>query len=459
MTESGRASRVWRWLLGPQPGAAPGAEVREDFPGGSLPASLGEEILSSSPARGRFRTAIRDLIGDFTRDEKRELVDRVLVRFALWVVDLPASEKHHDSGPFGHLDHALRVAHSVVQAISHSTLRLSHDPVLDARERPPWIYAGFLAALLHDTGKLFDLEVSSPDGKEEWNSPLEPLAAFLGRHGLRRTPKERLRFLPGRGLKAHREKLRAFLPLIPTRESQAFVGKRLFRIADAYTAPGELPPHVPEAAREIAALLKSWDREESIQARAEEAPKPSPPEKEPAPAVVPPTPPPPAEKELVRDLPAPPRSSAIPWQDLSGSKPNFMKQDLTAARILKVLGHQICTGHLLIRGDSARVFVRPDLVWFVSPDALVRVAEVVDFAWRPDLNHKMLALLARAGALRAFGPDRYLALVRPVPGTNRLKRAFRVSTSTVIDESTLKTLHLWEHEVEIAEPAGEAGDA
>jgi hypothetical protein len=461
------SSRIWTWLLSPSPASiGEPSGPAEDFGADRLPTALGEELLTETPARARTWTAIRDLIGDLDRPRKRDLVDRVLVRFALWVVDLPASEAHHDSGPGGHLDHALKVTHSVVQAIASSTLRLSQDPVEDARERPRWIYAGFAAALLHDAGKLVDLEVSSPDRRTRWTPRAEPLAAFLGRYGLRRTPRELLRFLPGRGLKAHKGRGEIFQALILPTEASVYAGEPLSLVTGAYVeaGQGELPPHVPEAARQIAGLIRSWDKEESMLS--------TPASRKPAPAALTTGPEmplkadeesaPPAEEAPSENPAAPAREASgagivIPGEEVWGPSLQGFGRDLAAERVLYVLGRLVASGRLSAQGESAKAFLRPDVTWFVFPAALDAVAASESFKTRPDLREKMLALLARVGALLPFGPERYIADVRPRPDAKRPCKVFRVRTSAVFDRATLATLRTWPWELETRNEGGAPG--
>lgn len=471
-------SRLWSWLLDPCGSVTAAPVTTESFGNAQLPSSQGEELLSETPERSRYRAAIRDLMGDLDRARKRELVDRVLVRFALWVVDLPASEAHHDSRPGGLLDHSLKVTHAVAQALSNSTLRLSYDPVEDTRERPLWIYAGFVSALLHDVGKLYDLEVSSPNGKETWNPQAEPLAAFLGRWGLKRTPTALYRFLPGRGLKAHKGRSPIFQPLILPPEANAYSGKRLPYVTEAYveSAQGELPPHIPEAARQVAALIRAWDKEEatlprpesrkSTESAAPSQPVPKP-EAAPEPQAVEAKPslekafPPPSAMPQ-RPVPSIPSSGTlppdrkeeepllvIPGEDLWGRSALGLDRDLTAERLLYILTRLTVSGRLSARGDSAAVFIRPDYTWFRYPAALEVAAKSERFTCRPDLRTKMLVMLARAGILAPFGPERYLAHVRTTPTAKQTVEVFRLSTSAVLDGPNRASMDLWPHEIKI----------
>src|SRR5690348_5382941 len=94
----------------------------------------------------------------------RALAERLLHRFAETVGDLPASEKHHHSESGGLYRHSLEVALNALDEfegdmISERRPDGSVDSFRSAHNRPRWQYATFIAALCHDLGKLFDLEV------------------------------------------------------------------------------------------------------------------------------------------------------------------------------------------------------------------------------------------------------------------------------------------------------------
>src|SRR5512146_2791088 len=111
----------------------------------------------------------------------RALAERLLHRFAETVGDLPASEKHHHSEPGGLYRHALEVAANALDEfegdmISERRPDGSVDSFRSSRNRPRWQYATFIAALCHDLGKLFDMEVR---GKSEtWCPVHEPYGEF-----------------------------------------------------------------------------------------------------------------------------------------------------------------------------------------------------------------------------------------------------------------------------------------
>ncbi len=120
----------------------------------------------------------------------RALAERLLQRFAVTVGDLPASAAHHHAEPGGLYRHSLEVALKALEEFEGNMMMArrpdgSVDSFRSSRERPRWQYATFIAALCHDVGKLFELEVR---GKRETWCPLAsltriPCSRHLGWNG------------------------------------------------------------------------------------------------------------------------------------------------------------------------------------------------------------------------------------------------------------------------------------
>jgi hypothetical protein len=111
----------------------------------------------------------------------RALAERLLERFAVTVGDLPASAAHHHAEPSGLYRHSLEVALKALEEFE-GNMKMerrpdgSVDSFRSSRNRSRWQYAAFIAALCHDLGKLFELDVR---GKGETWCPLdEPYAQF-----------------------------------------------------------------------------------------------------------------------------------------------------------------------------------------------------------------------------------------------------------------------------------------
>src|SRR5262245_59422053 len=124
--------------------------------------------------------------------------------FACWVVDLPASERFHHHGRFGLLDHGVEVSLGAI---------LTHKRDFEWwRKDTGYSSFGFTLrlvaylGLLHDFGKVFDVEVKAPRSGEIWDPLREPLAFFKLRHGMKLLDPTPRTYRPGRGVHAHEEK-------------------------------------------------------------------------------------------------------------------------------------------------------------------------------------------------------------------------------------------------------------
>ena len=114
----------------------------------------------------------------------RALAERLLDRFAETVGDLPASADHHHSEIGGLYRHSLEVALKALEEFEGNiVMERRPDGCVDnfgsSRNRPRWQYATFIAALCHDLGKVFDLEVRG--NGETWCPMHEPYGEFGSR--------------------------------------------------------------------------------------------------------------------------------------------------------------------------------------------------------------------------------------------------------------------------------------
>ncbi len=152
----------------------------------------------------------------------RALAERLLERFAVTVGDLPASAAHHHAEAGGLYRHSLEVALKALEEFEGNMIMErrpdgSVDSFRSSRNRPRWQYATFIAALCHDLGKLFELEVR---GKGETWCPLDEPYAQFGR----RTKTPVASWRPGREHGAH-AKLSSFLMHhVLSREDIAYLG-------------------------------------------------------------------------------------------------------------------------------------------------------------------------------------------------------------------------------------------
>jgi hypothetical protein len=154
------------------------------------------------------------MLSRLTLQPETGFVLEVLEAFASWVVDLPASERYHHRGPYGLLEHSMDVAAETLKELER---RWGGGGVaLAPRDRPLWSRVTFALALLHDCGKILDMEVQAPDGSASWNPLAESLAAFKSRQGLPPSRRTLYRFRVGRGQHGHKEKGELLIPVILT---------------------------------------------------------------------------------------------------------------------------------------------------------------------------------------------------------------------------------------------------
>jgi hypothetical protein len=114
-----------------------------------------------------------------------ELAEALLARFRTLVGDLPASEQHHHSRPGGLYQHSLEVALRTLEDLAGTTVTErrpdgSIDSFQSARNRPRWQYATLVAALSHDVGKLFEMDLRIGDTR--WRPFAEPYLEFVRRN-------------------------------------------------------------------------------------------------------------------------------------------------------------------------------------------------------------------------------------------------------------------------------------
>jgi hypothetical protein len=149
------------------------------------------------------------LDSDFDPDPEAS-VRRLLRTLAVWVLDLPASESNHHAYPFGLLDHLLEVAVAAAAPYAYWPGRSLQTTWWDHRVLRLLAVTG----LLHDLGKVFNVEVRDPGSGDLWDPLREPLVYFKARHGLGIFAPTPFRFVKGRGVKAHEEQGQALIPLV-----------------------------------------------------------------------------------------------------------------------------------------------------------------------------------------------------------------------------------------------------
>src|SRR2546423_5774483 len=157
----------------------------------------------------------------------RALAERLLERFAVTVGDLPASAAHHHAEPGGLYRHSLEVALKALEEFEGNIIMErrpdgSVDSFRSSRNRPRWQYATFIAALCHDLGKLFDLEVR---GKGETWCPLDERYGDFGR----RTKSPVASWRPDREHGVHAQSSLVLLHHVITREDMNYLSAPRFK--------------------------------------------------------------------------------------------------------------------------------------------------------------------------------------------------------------------------------------
>lgn len=216
-------------------------------------------LLERPPYSERARKAI-ELLPDLAPGDAEALVRGTLRLFLATVVDLPASERHHHSEPYGLAVHSAEVAELALRAAQseHFTLDTRGYPEEEAYRIPRLRYAAWFFGLLHDSGKIAQVIVRGPKG-EMWNPYLEPLAEFYRRHG---RPYCQAFWRVGRGLDAH------------TWHNAYLIGRLLLPPVASYMGPtlvGEILEQQSHAAREVMRLVTDADRRSTREALARQA--------------------------------------------------------------------------------------------------------------------------------------------------------------------------------------------
>ncbi|EIH4298235.1 TraI domain-containing protein [Escherichia coli] len=115
-----------------------------------------EKLHSISMMLAISDSDIRDDAYTFTN-----LVLKPLVEYVRWIHLLPASENHHHNGIGGLLSHSLEVAILSLKNAHHSELRPIGYQDEEVVRRKVYLYAAFICGLVHDAGKVYDLDIVS----------------------------------------------------------------------------------------------------------------------------------------------------------------------------------------------------------------------------------------------------------------------------------------------------------
>jgi hypothetical protein len=225
---------------------------------------VGLDLLCQSP-RKEEREELRSHFDGMSGAERQDLVDRLLLRVALFVGDLQASQSHHHSRPYGLLDHLMGVALGTLRRLVLVDLESRERVGPLPQKRMVWIYGGLVLGLLHDLAKVLDLDVWSPEGQDRWNPLAEPLALFLHRNHLSTSGPRFWHYRAGRGV-THELLFPLFASLVLPPEAVAYLGPAFGFLAAAWMseATGQRPSQVPEIALEIARIVREEDIESAM---------------------------------------------------------------------------------------------------------------------------------------------------------------------------------------------------
>lgn len=430
---------------------------------------LGEELLRATAKRRNHIQGIRDHLTSMTREEKAELVDRVFARLALFVFDLPASERSHHSERFGLLEHLLEVAHLTARELGSPAFQVSPEPSVNHRERPLWVYAGVVAAIAHDIGKALDLDVAAPGKGTMWDPRAEPLRLFCERHGMRETGPGIWHYHAGRGTDTHERNIANLLPVLLPPEVERYLGPRLASAVHALTVDQDfrIATGVSQAAKEVIKAVRRADAESSrsgLQARearrGDAAPAadsqsdtlhPPPPAAGPSdqPKAGPPGAPSAVAESRIRAVAKPSTGilgrgdeslSEVPCDLWGETVPDprerrgdpvemelRLRAELDPPRFLDTLRRMIVMRRFSRNNLYTDVYIRPDFVWLVLPKALRRFARINHLPFDSEVLKRMLESLEGSPHVEPAEPHRVPVYMKPRVDSNTFE-AVRIKT-------------------------------
>jgi hypothetical protein len=217
--------------------------LRRHSPGKPVTGAGGSPVvdwaLISAPYRTESKDALERALPRTTLSEVQTFLKDLLSPLIMWVLDLPASESFHHSHPYGLLDHMFEVALAVLPECAR---RLQPADGLMS----PWSYdqalrQSLILSLVHDIGKVFNVEVKDEKTGQIWDPMREPLAYFKTRHGIAILKPTEFRFLPGRGSSGHEKKGQQLLPLVIHPKIWKRMGPEISNVYEAYLGRHETP--------------------------------------------------------------------------------------------------------------------------------------------------------------------------------------------------------------------------
>ncbi|MNF26344.1 putative helicase [compost metagenome] len=187
---------------------------------------IGIQPLSIEDILAPHQDTIREIVkrSGLTSTSKKftpdKLINEVIWNTAEYIHLLPASEDYHHSDAGGLLSHSLEVAKMALGEAYNSDLPAKTYPDLEILRRTRYFYAVFIAALLHDIGKVFsDVRVFCVDNHIQWQPRLEPLTKWAVRHNV---SSYRVEYVKGRG-KRHERAASYVLGAVLTDEAKEYI--------------------------------------------------------------------------------------------------------------------------------------------------------------------------------------------------------------------------------------------
>jgi hypothetical protein len=462
------------WLLGPP------RRVQDAFvavPAADPAEAAGWDILSLRPRRLEILEETRDLLIGVPMKDRRALVDRVASRFAGYVGDLPDSERSHACQEYGLLDHSLEVARATVGELVRPSFRVSEDPAANYREQPVWAYSGFVLGLLHDLGRLFDLDVLPKGARTPWSPGTEALLVYLKRLGMRSSGRGSWHWHPGRGQNKQIQSGNGLAPLVLPLAAKEFLGVRLRVLLSVFErsyAEGKEDWGQGPAGR-VVETVRKWDRTLAKEERQAKRPAPRPEPAKPAPSA--PTAPqsaiaePVVVKEVVAasppaTAPADPRSTALPasLQAKPGPTPSpaapaeklsipqtapgpdreaLIRAYLDPAKLIETIRSWVRAGKSRRNCPKADFFVCSEFLWLRYPQGFISLLEGSHINWSGTFGERLLAVLLKHPQVSPV--DKGTALVRAIPMPNGREEIpfVRIRTRGFLPETELSSLGFW----------------
>lgn len=148
---------------------------------GQLRALSAEELLET-PSRKAILNNIRALMS-LPDKHYDALIGQLFKNYALFVQQLPATQRHHHAMPGGLLDHSLEITLTALLIRRGFMLPIGSSPEVLARKQDIWSYATLTGALLKNVGvALVQQMIGLYDAHGKWLGHWSPIKESLGKH-------------------------------------------------------------------------------------------------------------------------------------------------------------------------------------------------------------------------------------------------------------------------------------